>query len=1126
VTNRINGQFSLFDLAHNGRTPTGFRLHTLELYNWGTFDRQVWRIQPAGGAALLTGENGSGKSTVVDALLTLLVPNLKRNYNQAAGNGRRERSEYTYMRGAYGRLQSDEGYSAQDQYLRDKNCYSVLLAHFHNEGYQQDVSLAQVFWLSDSVKKLHVVATCPLTIQEHFSGFETIADLKKRLRQMKNVTVEEQFNRYSQQFCKLFGLRSNKALDLFNQTVMIKEIGELNDFVRQHMLEKTDAQEKIGQLQEHYENLMLAYQALQRAERQLGLLRPLVDEARRYEAAQAEIEILRGCQEAIPIYFAGKKWQLLQTAVAEAQQEYVAAQTQLARLDEQMNRLRQEETGLQIAINSDETGQRLRELEREINYTRHGQARKQDRARQYNQIAQSLNLPAGENEAVFVVNRQQAGKLIGQLERQLETAAEQLRQAQIAENELAQDQEAIQQELASLHGRTSQIPADNLRLRSGILDALTIAEADVPFVGELLKVKEQERAWEGAIERLLHNFGLRLLVPERHYSRFARYVNENHLRGRLIFHRVTEDGRYRPHQPGNAQALRHKLEIKPDTPYYDWIENELIERYDYTCCDTMADFDRVQRAITQNGLSKSGGQRYEKDDRRPLGDRRHYILGWHNQDKIRALADAVMVVEKAWRQEKERISQATAAQKQAHDRQARLQNLLDFTDFAQLDWKPDAAHVQQLEAQKARLEQSSDRLQQLQAELARIKQALTTADEARRNQSRTVDQLEYQINAFREEVQQAKRDTREADDESMKRYAPRIQEQVTTPITLKNVDRLWRDVLTHFQQASDSEQRRANNFVGRLLKLMQAYKDAYPAETVDFDASVEAIPEFDRELARIEHDDLPRYTDRFRRMRDEKVIEAIALFQADLHKYVEEIQENIADLNQSLRAIDYTPDTYIQLQTELSRDPEIREFRQLLKDCLIDVGQQRTEAAYGASFAKVRDLISRFKAEARWTAKVTDVRYWLTFAAIEWYRADDSEKHYYSDSSGKSGGQKAKLAYTILASAIAFQFGLERGESKSQSFRFVVIDEAFSRSDENNSRYAMQLFQELDLQLLVVTPMTGIHIVEPYINTCHFVWNNNEGNNSQLHTMTIQEFRQERRDFLDTEKQQSKEAVA
>ena len=142
-------QSSLFDMrVANENIRAGFRPHTLEIYNWGTFDNQIWNIQPSGDTSLLTGGNGSGKSTLVDALLTLLVPNQKRNYNQAATNKKRERSEYSYVRGAYGRLQVDDGYSTEIQYLRDKNSYAVILAHFYNDGYEQDVTLAQVFWLT------------------------------------------------------------------------------------------------------------------------------------------------------------------------------------------------------------------------------------------------------------------------------------------------------------------------------------------------------------------------------------------------------------------------------------------------------------------------------------------------------------------------------------------------------------------------------------------------------------------------------------------------------------------------------------------------------------------------------------------------------------------------------------------------------------------------------------------------------------------------------------------------------------------------------------------------------------------------------------------------------------------
>jgi len=45
----------------------GFRLERLELYNWGTFHNHVWSLSPSGRNLLVTGDIGSGKSTLVDA---------------------------------------------------------------------------------------------------------------------------------------------------------------------------------------------------------------------------------------------------------------------------------------------------------------------------------------------------------------------------------------------------------------------------------------------------------------------------------------------------------------------------------------------------------------------------------------------------------------------------------------------------------------------------------------------------------------------------------------------------------------------------------------------------------------------------------------------------------------------------------------------------------------------------------------------------------------------------------------------------------------------------------------------------------------------------------------------------
>ena len=75
----------------------GFRLSCMEILNWGTFDEQIWRITPEGGNSLLTGNIGSGKSTLVDALTTLLVPPRKLAYNKAAGAEEKERSVESYF---------------------------------------------------------------------------------------------------------------------------------------------------------------------------------------------------------------------------------------------------------------------------------------------------------------------------------------------------------------------------------------------------------------------------------------------------------------------------------------------------------------------------------------------------------------------------------------------------------------------------------------------------------------------------------------------------------------------------------------------------------------------------------------------------------------------------------------------------------------------------------------------------------------------------------------------------------------------------------------------------------------------------------------------------------------------
>ncbi|MCA9979846.1 MAG: AAA family ATPase, partial [Anaerolineales bacterium] len=869
---------------------TGFRLQRLEVLNWGTFHGRVWCIEPSGSPALLTGANGSGKSTLVDALLTLLVPSRGRNYNQASGaSGKRERSEESYVRGAYGKVQQEGDYRAKEQYLREKDSFSVLLAVFGNG--QKQITVAQFFWFQNSLNKFFVLADSPLSIQEHFAPTGSVREFKKYLRGLDGVQVFDHFHQYSKRFRKQVSLRSDKAFDLFNQTVTIKEIGSLNSFVRQHMLETPPTREKIQGLIENFDNLTQAHEALEKARQQLNLLKPIVNLADRYEALETEIEQLEACEKAVPTYFAGHKHKLLVAQKEAAEWDKAREESKLTAVVEHLTQLRDRATKLEISISQDSVGQRLSDIKRELRFQQREREQRQDLARQYAILAQEFELPPEVDEATFHQSRQQAEGFQPKIEQVLTTRQKELEAWQIERNDLRQEQKKLNDELTSLRARPSQIPKQNLDLRTRILDALGIAERDVPFVGELLQVRDKEWHWAGAIERVLHNFGLRLLVPERHYERFATYVRQTNLRGRLVFHRIAEDFEPRPLPNLEPDALFNKLRLKPETLYRGWIENELVQSYNYLCCDDMRTFQRASRAITAEGLIKSGNQRHEKDDRHPINDPSRFILGWNNADKIRHLEAELEKVSRQLNKIAGNIQQAERQVENAYAKRERLQNFLAFGDFAPLDWRSVAAKIDQLTAEEAQLTASSDKLQQLRDQLAQVQGQI--ADETKHeNQLRgDIGRLAYQIQTTTAEMARCEAELTDVDHEQMAQFVPEIK-KLHGALTLDQIDAERRNVETHFRQTIRARQNSSQGLSNNLIGQMRSYKAQFPAETVDFDDSLAAIPAFRQAFERIQHDDLPQYESRFKNLLNEKVVYNVTILQGELDKYREEIEES------------------------------------------------------------------------------------------------------------------------------------------------------------------------------------------------------------------------------------------
>ena len=1099
-------------------TLSGFRLSRLEVLNWGTFDSRVWTLQLDGKNGLLTGDIGSGKSTLVDAITTLLVPANRIAYNKAAGADSKERTLRSYVLGHYKSERNEVTGAAKPVSLRDANSYSVILGVFHNAGYDQTVTLAQVFWMKDAQgqpARFFVGAERALSIASDFAHFGSdIAQLRKKLRVL-GAELFDSFPPYAAWFRRRFGIENDQALELFHQTVSMKSVGNLTDFVRSHMLEPFEVGSRIQALIGHFDDLNRAHQAVLKTQRQVELLTPLIADCGRHSVLVAEVDGLRACRESLRPYFAGLKLGLIDKRLALLAEDWERVDAQATKFGTLHEEQGQRVDALKQAIN-DNGGDRLERLAAEIRRQEQLRDARKGKAGRYADLATVLGEPLATDAFTFTVQRgkyqswrEEARNRDADLQNTLTEHGVSLRQGK-------QEHELLSGEIDSLKRRRSNIDDQQIQIRAALCAALGLPVDDMPFAGELIQVRDDERDWEGAAERLLRGFGLALLVPDAHYKAVAEWVDAAHLRGRLVYFHV------RPRKAAelpdlHRDSLARKLAVKPDSLHYDWLERELAVRFDVACCATQEQFRRETRAITRAGQLKDPSGRHEKDDRHRIDDRSRYVLGWSNSAKIAALEGKRHQLETRLGALGSQIGDIQSARDALTSRLNALTRLEEFTAFEELDWASVATAIAQLADERSRLEAASDVLKQLNDDLRALQLAqketgldLQTAREKRAKvEQRRADaqELRHHTEALLQgaALEQALSATLEA---------MRSEALGEHQLSVESCDNREQDVRTWLQARIDSETKAQSRLAEKIIKAMASFKEAFKLETAEMDASLDAAFEYEKLLTQLNRDDLPRFVARFKELLNVNTINEIANFNAQLARERETIKERIAHINKSLGEIDYNPGRYIVLESQPSPDAEIRDFQQELRACTEGAVTGSEDAQYSeVKFLQVKAIIDRFRGrdgltemDRRWTAKVTDVRNWFLFAASERWREDNKEHEHYSDSGGKSGGQKEKLAYTILAASLAYQFGLEWGAVRSRSFRFVVIDEAFGRGSDESAQYGLRLFRQLNLQLLIVTPLQKIHIIEPYVSGVGFV-HNEGGRASKLRNLSIEEYR-------------------
>lgn len=1117
----------------------GYRLQYMEVFNWGTFHHKIYRIQPQGNTSLLTGANGSGKTTWIDALLTLIVPERKyRFYNQSSGTEKKgDRNEETYVLGNYGDIQEEGKLSATVQQLRPdkKNVFAILLATFQSDK-EESVSLFQTRWFVDGeLKRTYGIAHIPLSIEADFTPFDPMGNWKKTLElkyrrgEKRNVEYFDGPQKYAERLIKVFGMKSEKALPLFNQTVGIKVLGNLDDFIRTNMLEMHDTEGNFEKLKENFCTLVEAQQNIEKAELKINLLQPIKQLDDNINTLREEKTNNINLKKTAKFWFAERKMALLIQEVATQEQILAIVKAKIEKFDQDIENKRTDAQALNLAIQNDQVGQRISEIEKNIKSHEKERDKRKRENEAYNEFAESLALLKNPNEVQFYENYQKLNELKINLNQQIKDLDNTIFELKKEYQKLQQDFRYGERELQTLRTQTNNITGRVAEIRAEIIEKLGINQNELPFVGELIQVKSAEKDWESAIERLLHNFALRLIVPERYYDQVNQYVNQNNLKGRIVYHKFRTETYLELNYGVSGKMLINKLEFNQKSEYFRWVENQIQTNFDYICTNNLEEFKQFKRALTITGLTKTD-DRHEKDDRPQVFNRENYVLGWDNKEKIRWWLEELTKLK-----DKLKIGESSlkSAESSKHSKDVLRTKIIEigrYKQFEELDWQSETDIITKLILDKKQLEETNNRIKELQTQLEVVNKAIKALDQEIRSdcskRDRIIDDIE-KLNNMRIQTATLLAEKDEILHQQYELFESKLKDYLQV-IQLNTIDGVHLTVTDYLEQEISSNDQKINKLTHDLQRCIYHFKNSneilerfkdWRNETFQLPEETEYVDEYLRLLQKLEQEDLPSFKKRFEDYLSSTMLIKIADFKQSLDEWSENIEESIADLNDSLKRINFrnNPETYIQLRYHNRTHVNVKEFRQMLSEAFPVAASWSLHDDFEKKklhfIEKIIPFINKLNENPGWRKEVIDVRNWKNYYAEERYRESDQTMKTYLEMGSLSGGEKAQLTYTILGSALAYQFGITNTGFEHRSFRFIAVDESFSNQDEEKATYLMDLCKQLNLQLLVVTPSDKIHIVEPYISYVHYVErvNNRE---SVLYDMPIMQFQKEREKWL------------
>jgi uncharacterized protein YPO0396 len=1126
-----------------------YRIEQVQILNWGSYaGLQVMQAGRASTAIL--GPSGRGKSTLLDAMASVIMPN-PQEFNQAARDDKgrkRERTVYTYARGLTVSHQDDNGRSATPSYLRPPGASAFIsgAAITWSTGLGQRVTAFRLAWVGTDVTDNAAIGKSTVYgfVQDAFdlAGLDGLkparagtaplseASMRHLIDAARGDVVDARQPRMHAAMRRSLQMGRTEesqrlAMQLLRRAQASKGIFSINDLFKEFVLTEPRALARWDVTLEHYQEASRLYDEFELARTKAETLSDLPIVAERYRAAGRDAIDKRALAQPpssgvtrLMVWHASKILDWTQSYEEDVRLERAQAEEDLQQARTRACEAEELQVDALTALTADGRDQSavIREKIKQAQ-EKHQQieARRSALAARLKAFDQVLPSSSGDLELLrAALARQATDDLAVQLGHL--SADHEIKVGEKAR--LGAAIPALKAELENASKQAGNIPRDADQRRRLIAEGAGIPVERLQYIGELLDIPIEHRGWERAILTIIRPLASDLLVAAEDFPPVRAWVNHNNLGGDLTLVPGVANRPVRTHRAGTVAAM---LDIAAG-PYRGWLSEEL-ERFTYLCVERDTDLDGprldgVTGRVTRAGLRTARNRRVIKAD----APHRYRWIGRDNSALRAALQDELDGLRRQYDDITRQVD-GTWGDLRAHQcRIDELNRLRDDLSWEALDLEPTTLRLAALAASLESADNPEQRTRRTAYKIAqdRLFEAKMAADQAQRN----VDRLSRLWGAVLR-AQDAANDTIDAHEPLT---ADEVAAAAALPFKAPSLDKIdlgGRDVDEKTDTAVQASYRDAahlleeqiracdearGNYERTLLVTIRAYRNINDRTHREVDDAIESLPTLEQIQRQLVADDLPRARKEWLVKVDAELNQGLRALLQQIDVDRGEIARGLDPINSVLADVQFRQASRLAIEPVDRPNSSLQDFRKVVlaftRDNPLGVDLFNDEIKVEASFKQLRKNLERLTDSSRagdsWRRSVFDAREHVTFRAIETPGSGKPIVH--EGVSGMSGGEGQELIAFILGAALRYRLG--EGSQTPPTYGCVVLDEGFVKADSDYTGRALRALQELGFQLIIGAPREKATAFEDFVDLVAYISTDPDNPAGvRIYSMTIEE---------------------